>query len=140
MDAGWRGMRLSDADRDEAVSALSEHYAAGRLTREEYDERTDAAWTALVRADLVDLFEDLPSGSAATQPPARRQPPRRLRRMPLPVGLMIALVFGFAVVTHLPWLLLAFAVWFIFGRHWVAGRHGCAQASGRRRPSRGSWA
>ena len=33
-------MRASDADRDEVVAALSEHFQTGRLTREELDERT----------------------------------------------------------------------------------------------------
>ena len=42
--AGHRGpeLRIGDAEREAAVTALGEHYAAGRLTKEEYDERADA--------------------------------------------------------------------------------------------------
>ena len=35
-------LRIGDDDREAAVTALGEHYAAGRLTKEEYDERADA--------------------------------------------------------------------------------------------------
>jgi hypothetical protein len=36
--ASERGMRASDADRDRSAAALSAHYAAGRLTLEEFQE------------------------------------------------------------------------------------------------------
>jgi hypothetical protein len=39
-------MRIGDAEREAAVTALGEHFAAGRLTKEEYDERSGRAWTA----------------------------------------------------------------------------------------------
>ena len=32
-------LRIGDAEREAAVTALGEHYAAGRLTKDEYDER-----------------------------------------------------------------------------------------------------
>jgi hypothetical protein len=41
-----RGMRASDADRDRSAAALSGHYAAGRLTLEEFQERLDRAFAA----------------------------------------------------------------------------------------------
>ncbi|CAA9364100.1 MAG: hypothetical protein AVDCRST_MAG72-2542 [uncultured Nocardioidaceae bacterium] len=59
-------MRIADADRDAAVSALGEHYAAGRLTREEFDERSDRAMSAKTASGLSPLFADLP----APWPPA----------------------------------------------------------------------
>ena len=31
-------LRIADADREAAASALGEHYAAGRLDQEEYDD------------------------------------------------------------------------------------------------------
>ena len=49
-------MRLSDADRDEAIVRLSEHYAAGRLDKDEFDERSDAVWTARTDADLAPVW------------------------------------------------------------------------------------
>jgi len=30
------GIRVSDADRDQAIAELSEHFQAGRLTQEEF--------------------------------------------------------------------------------------------------------
>jgi uncharacterized membrane protein len=55
-----RGVRASDADRDRSAAALSEHYAAGRLTLEEYHERLDRAYAAKTLGDLDDLMTDLP--------------------------------------------------------------------------------
>lgn len=60
-------IRIADAEREAAVSTLSEHYAVGRLTREEYDERCEAAWAARTRAELRPLFTDLP-GPQQPQP------------------------------------------------------------------------
>lgn len=53
-------VRIGDAEREAAVAALGEHYAAGRLTKEEYDERAGIAWTAKTNSALWPLFADLP--------------------------------------------------------------------------------
>jgi hypothetical protein len=52
-------MRASDADRDIVFGALAEAYAEGRLDREEYDERTDAAHSAKTLGELPGLLDDL---------------------------------------------------------------------------------
>ena len=52
--------RIGDAEREAAVTSLGEHYAAGRLTKEEFDERSDQAWAARTAAGLWPLFADLP--------------------------------------------------------------------------------
>jgi DUF1707 SHOCT-like domain len=44
MDQGTGGVprreiRVSDAERDQAVAELSEHFQSGRLTQEEFEER-----------------------------------------------------------------------------------------------------
>src|SRR6478752_7663505 len=62
-------IRIGDAERDEAVSALGDHFAAGRLNREELDERIDQAMQAKFTTDLRPLFADLPG---AAEPPAGR--------------------------------------------------------------------
>ena len=54
-------IRVSDAERDQAVSELGEHFQAGRLTLEEFDERSDLALHAKTGNDLVALFTDLPT-------------------------------------------------------------------------------
>jgi DNA-binding PadR family transcriptional regulator len=53
---GW----VSDADRDLAIARLREHFAAGRLTHAELDERLTAALTVRTAGDLRGLLADLP--------------------------------------------------------------------------------
>jgi hypothetical protein len=52
--------RASDADRERTVRALREHYAAGRLTADELEERIASAYEARERAELRALTRDLP--------------------------------------------------------------------------------
>jgi Domain of unknown function (DUF1707) len=59
-------MRVSDADRDRAIAELSEHYQAGRITTEEFEDRSGRALQARTTADLADLFTDLPRRQAPT--------------------------------------------------------------------------
>lgn len=61
--------RVSDLDREQAVSALRDDLVAGRLTLEEFSERVGAAFRAMSRGDLVRLREDLPERGPA---PSRR--------------------------------------------------------------------
>jgi Flp pilus assembly protein TadB len=61
MDDSSSHLRLSDVERDDAVSELSTHFQAGRLTMEEFSERSDQALRAKTRGDLTGLFTDLPS-------------------------------------------------------------------------------
>jgi hypothetical protein len=53
-------LRIGDREREAAVAALGEHYVAGRLTKEELDERTAGAWVARTNSELAPLFVDLP--------------------------------------------------------------------------------
>ncbi|QXT63283.1 DUF1707 SHOCT-like domain-containing protein [Tessaracoccus palaemonis] len=53
-------IRIGDAERDEAVSLLQDHHAAGRLSTEEFDDRMGKALEAKVADDLTALFVDLP--------------------------------------------------------------------------------
>jgi hypothetical protein len=66
-------MRVSDADREEAVIALREHLVAGRLTLDEFSTRIEAALRAGVRRELAQAQQDLPAASAAL---AGRKPTR----------------------------------------------------------------
>lgn len=58
-------LRVSDAERDQAVAELSEHFQAGRLTQEEFEDRSGRALQARTRSDLTGLFTDLPRGAVA---------------------------------------------------------------------------
>jgi hypothetical protein len=57
---GGSGQRIGAAERDEAVEALRTHLEAGRLTPEEYEDRSVTASGARTVDDLVPLFADLP--------------------------------------------------------------------------------
>jgi hypothetical protein len=73
-------LRIGDAERVAAASALGDHFAAGRLDQAEFDSRLSAAYAARVFADLDPLFADLPephpARPAAAAPPASPAPVR----------------------------------------------------------------
>ena len=54
-------IRTSDADRDRVTARLRDHYAEGRLTHAELDERMTAALTARTFGDLRKIMADLPA-------------------------------------------------------------------------------
>jgi hypothetical protein len=58
-DAGR--IRVSDSERDEAISQLGERFAEGRLTHDTFIHRVEAALKARDRRDLSQLLADLPS-------------------------------------------------------------------------------
>lgn len=92
-------IRVSDADRDRVTSRLRDHFAAGRLTHGELDERISAALNAKTFGELRRVMADLPEpapvpprGTDRAQwggPPwvARRHRPRFL---PLALFVLIA--------------------------------------------------
>lgn len=109
--------RLTDGDRDAALDRLADHYAAGRLDKDEFDERSDAVWTARTGADLAPIFADLqPRASAA---PRRPRPGRWRHRSSLPLAPVLVLVIALAVITSIPVVLLV-----LLGFLLVSGRHG----------------
>ena len=61
-------LRASDADRDRAVSALSEAFQDGRITHEEFEHRSAQALGARTGQELTDLVGDLSSGNAPATP------------------------------------------------------------------------
>jgi len=71
-------IRVSDAERDQAVARLSEHFQAGRLTQEEFEDRSGRALQARTGGDLSVLFTDLPqntvSAPTVADPAAGQQP------------------------------------------------------------------
>lgn len=70
-----RPLRASDADREQAVTALREHLLAGRLTLEEFSERVDGALRARVTGELARLQNDLPE--VLPEPAGSRRKPVR---------------------------------------------------------------
>jgi hypothetical protein len=53
-------IRVGDAERETIAGQLREHYADGRLTLDELNERLDQAFAAKTRADLNGVLRDLP--------------------------------------------------------------------------------
>ena len=78
---GQPELRIGDDEREAAVTALGEHYAAGRLTKDEYDERAERACggTDPVAAPAVVRRPAPPRGGARRRTGARsvRSPPGR---------------------------------------------------------------
>lgn len=60
MPAEKPGIRVSDQERSDAMSALGAHFAQGRLDIVEYEERITTATAARSRHELDELFYDLP--------------------------------------------------------------------------------
>jgi hypothetical protein len=70
-------LRVSDADREQICARLREAYAEGRLTAEEFHQRTDRALAARTGADLAPLTADLPAPVPAPLPANRGGARRR---------------------------------------------------------------
>ena len=115
-------VRIGDADREAVAAQLRDHYADGRLTLDELNERLDQTFAAKIKADLDVVLRDLPHvprpltdapaagfGNTAWQGPAWPGPTgrsdwdyangsgRRCGRAafaPLLVLMWVALVFG----------------------------------------------
>ncbi len=61
-------MRASDKDRDSANGLLQTAYAEGRLTKDEYDERSGKVLASQTFDQLQALTADLPGFSLGAQP------------------------------------------------------------------------
>jgi hypothetical protein len=105
-------LRIGDAEREAAISSLTTHFAEGRLTQVEHEERTELALNARTGRDLDVLFADLPRRSNETG--ASRRPSRGLRFEWLAVPLFAAIVIGavvFVILNLLPiFALIALAI------------------------------
>jgi len=58
-------LRASDAEREDAIESLSDAVAAGRLTLEEYSERSGSVLGARTQGELAALTADVPAASSA---------------------------------------------------------------------------
>lgn len=106
-------IRIGTAEREEAVALLGEHFAAGRLSLAEFDERVALATQATVRGDLIPLFADLPSAPAAMASTGPRDLTEQLLTLVpfILVALLVIVVFRHPIA-----LLIAFGVLFVAGR------------------------
>lgn len=69
-------VRVGDAERQAVVDQLRTHLGEGRLTIDEFEQRTELALHARTRGDLVPLMADLPQvRSRSGGPPTRAYVP-----------------------------------------------------------------
>ncbi len=106
-------IRISDADRERATARLRDHFAEGRLTSEELDERITAALSAKTYGDLRRIMADLPD-SAPVPPMDRPAPPWAGRpgavvwRGPRVLPLMFIVLIAALVIPGGGWVFFAF--------------------------------
>jgi hypothetical protein len=69
-------LRIGDTEREAVAAELREHFAHGRLTLEEFNQRIDAVFAAKTQADLGRITRDLPHvrSGGAPLPSARTRP------------------------------------------------------------------
>lgn len=121
-------LRIGDTERDQAVAVLSDHFVAGRLTQEEFEERSDHATRARYADDLAPLFADLPDQAGLTEnaylsglpgratSQGRRPGLQRSRPGPPPFIMLIpVLMVGLVVAT-----ISLGAPWFLWILFWIA--------------------
>jgi hypothetical protein len=104
-------MRIGDAERDRAIASLGDHFAAGRLTAEEFDQRMDQALKARFNEDLEPLFADLPrTVEPDVQSNSNRRPDLHLAwsAMLWMAPLIVIFAVVAAVVLSAPWLVWVF--------------------------------
>jgi uncharacterized membrane protein len=122
-------LRISDADRAKALDLLSEQYALGRLDKDEFDERSDAVWSAKTQGDLAPVFADLPWRSApdvlgrSGPRPARGPRPGWGPRWGPPLLPLVFLLILLTILTKVPFVLLLVGLWFVLGWRHHARRH-----------------
>ena len=117
-------MRVSDADREHVAERLREHFAAGRLTSDELDERLATALNAKTVGDLRAVMADLPEPTPV-EPQGLQDTPdwtyrpvygyrRGPRLLPLATFLLLAVIVlpsaGFVIAAFLKVILLFWLV------------------------------
>lgn len=103
-------LRASDSDREAVAQQLRDHYAAGRLTLDEFDERTTTTYAAKTFGDLDGLLVDLPPAEVV---------PVAAARVPAPVASTGEKVdrFRAAVAPFSSWIVIALVMNLI----WLGG-------------------
>ncbi|WP_067683372.1 DUF1707 SHOCT-like domain-containing protein [Nocardia miyunensis] len=113
-------IRIGTAERETAMRRLSDHFAAGRLSVAEFDERSAVVAGAVTHGDLVGVFADLPEPatqpqqSASSSPRQRRAGRAEVRGAAMGLTVIVALVLFFVLHTWL-WFLLIPAAAILLG-------------------------
>ena len=123
-------LRAADRDRDEVAEILREQYAQGRLTLEEFGERSAKAVSARTMGELSALTADLP---ASAEPENAAWSPARMRLIAVAGVVATAVVLG--VVTYAGHSVLAWPSWLVvlFAIRLLHGRRRTPHTGGPRR-------
>jgi hypothetical protein len=101
--AGWNyppgDLRVSDADRDRALSELSDAFQAGRITADEFDQRSGQALGARTGKDLTALLADLPVERAPATGTTALERAHRVLAIRVAIGASAAAAFVFALAS-----------------------------------------
>ena len=125
-------LRIGDAERDRAAAALGDHFAAGRLSNEEFEQRMEQAIKARFNDDLEPLFVDLPRTVEPHVEPKSQQHadiPLAWAAMFWLAPLFVITAVVAAVVLSAPWLVWIFLWMFMITglfrhrRRYVGPRH-----------------
>ena len=119
-------LRIGDADRDRAIAELGDHFAAGRLSTEEFEQRVDQAIKARFNDDLEPLFVDLPrTPEPSMESGSIQRPDAHLAWSPVlwfaPLLVVCAVVA--AVLLSAPWLVWMFLWLFLITGFFRRRRH-----------------
>jgi hypothetical protein len=109
----YDNIRISDADREQVTSRLREHFAEGRLTSDELDDRITATLSAKTFGDLRGILADLPEPGPlgpqpAPVPPAWSARPVYYRRGPRILPMALLIFFAVLLLSGPGWAFFAF--------------------------------
>lgn len=123
-------LRAGDADRDRVADQLREHFAAGRLTHDELQERLEKTYTARTFGDLDPILADLPKLSSKpvrspATPAGARAPARRSSQEKALLAVWSAWVAAVSINIVI-WVLVSISAGELiyFWPMWVAGPWG----------------
>jgi hypothetical protein len=107
-------VRIGTAEREQAMDLLSNQFSEGRLTPDEFSERSAAIAAAVTRADLEPIFADLPTKPGT---PVVMESSRDWRAIVMALIPLVALAFTI-LVPHgwLAWLVLPVVGALLYGR------------------------
>ncbi len=98
--AGWNyppgDLRVSDGDRDRALFELSEAFQAGRITADEFDQRSGQALAARTGKELTALLADLPRDDALAARTTALERAHSVVALRVAIGASAAAAFVFA--------------------------------------------